>query len=83
MTLLSLVEVCLCTRMVCSGARADAGHWSVGPGGYVAAIKAAQLGLRVIMLLFAFVSSLILYPLFSALRRRRVLKREVHSAELA
>ena len=32
-----------------SGAGADTGYGSVGPGGYVAAIKAAQLGLRVSM----------------------------------
>ena len=29
------------------GVRSDTGHGSAGPGGYVAAIKAAQLGLRV------------------------------------
>ena len=49
--LLSLAEVCLCTRILYSGAKADTEYGSVGPGGYVAAIKAAQLGLRVSKLL--------------------------------
>jgi len=51
MTLLSLAEVCLCIQTFRSGTKADAEHGSVGPGGYVAAIKAAQLGLRVSTLL--------------------------------
>ena len=46
-TLLLLEEVCLCIRVFSSGVRVDTGRVSVGPGGYVAAIKAAQLGLRV------------------------------------
>ena len=37
--------------------RADAGHGPVGPGGYVAAIKAAQLGLRVSKSLWCCASS--------------------------
>ena len=40
-------EVCLCIRVFSLEVRVDTGRVSVGPGGYVAAIKAAQLGLRV------------------------------------
>lgn len=39
------------TKYLCPGVRSDTRCGSVGPGGYVAAIKAAQLGLRVRLLL--------------------------------
>ena len=42
---------------ICLGAGANTGNGLVGPGGYVAAIKAAQLGLRVSTLLSRYASS--------------------------
>ena len=58
MTLLSLVEVSWGIQL---GVRPDMVYGSAGPGGYVAAIKAAQLGLRVRVL---FSCSRISHPVY-------------------
>jgi len=61
------------------GVRAETGRVSVGPGGYVAAIKAAQLGLRVSTLLSRCASS----NMVPFVYRRRASRNEVLLAELA